>query len=433
MNGNELVSRMKRLGEVKSIKEVTPLSSAIFPGPHCPLMGAMMAVRGIRDSILLVVGTDECTYYTKNTTIGNTAFGGLDGRCVSVVLDQHDVTFGCREKLYAAFEELVEEYQPKAVFVVTTCVVEVIGDDVDSMSEELQSRYGIPVMPVHTEHFKTENHLPGVQDTITACFELMEPRPTGKQVNIIGQRMGDFTTTELYRMLRKSGVPLGMKLPSGTTVEEIREAASARVNLVVHPIGLPLAKRMKEAFGTPYVLFDKYIDPDRIYGLYQELFSYLALPVPAEVEELYHRAKAVVDEAMGQLDGVTYIYGNTPVECFELNAFMVGLGMEPLLIQTGSLPEPGDEKLRVIVEKGNPYVTKTANIAPLQYVYDVLKPNLYLGHEYASRLKRKGIEVAHMDLVSPMLGLETTITGVAELLRASEAARALRAEGREAV
>ena len=50
----------------------------------------------------------------------------------------------------------------------------------------------------------------------------------------------------------------------------------------------------------------------------------------------------------------------------------------------------------------------------------------------AERLRQKGIEIAHMDLVSPMLGLETAITGVAELLRASQAALALRKE-REAV
>ena len=203
MNGQELVSRMKRLGEVHSIKDVGPLSRAMFPGPHCPLMGAMMAVRGIKDSVMLVVGTDECTYYTKNTTIGNKAFGGLDGRCLSVVLDQHDVTFGCKEKLYDAFQEMMEEYKPRAVFVVTTCVVEVIGDDVDSMVEELKNQYGVYAMAVHTEHFKTENHLPGVRDTITACFDMMTPRPDTGAVNIIGQRMGDFTTTELYACRRR--------------------------------------------------------------------------------------------------------------------------------------------------------------------------------------------------------------------------------------
>lgn len=227
---------------------------------------------------MLVVGTDECTYYTKNTTIGNSAFGGLDGRCLSVVLDQHDVTFGCKEKLYDAFQELMEEYHPKAVFLVTTCVVEVIGDDVDSMAEELADQYEVPVLTVHTEHFKTENHLPGVRDTITACFELMEDRPVGNAVNIIGQRLGDFKETELYRVLTQAGVPMGMMLPSGTTVEEIRASACRPGQCGGESHRLPLAEKMKQAFGTPYVLFDKYIDPVQIYGLYQKLFDYLGLP-----------------------------------------------------------------------------------------------------------------------------------------------------------
>ncbi len=425
MDGNKIVRRMKHLTEVKNIKDVTPLSSAIFPGPHCPLMGAMMAVKGIKDSILLVVGTDECTYYTKNTTISSSAFGGLDGRCLSVVLDQHDVTFGCRDKLYDAFSQLMDEYKPKAVFIVTTCVVEITGDDIDSMSEELEDMYRIPVMAVHTEHFKTENHLPGIQNTITACFSLMEQKPKRKTVNVIGQRMGDFSTTELYRMLKAADVLIGMKLPGGTTVDEIKEAASAQVNIVVHPIGLPLAVRMEKAFGTPYVLFDKYIDPDRIYKLYCQLFDHLGVPLPESVDRLYEEAVQAVAQAGPELEGITYIYGNTPVDCFELNAFMTKLGMEPLLIQTNVIPEREDENLSAILEKYDPYVTKTANIAPLQYVYDVLKPNLYLGHEYGDRLRAKGIEIAHMDLVSPMLGMETAITGVGELVRASRSARAL--------
>lgn len=78
---------------------------------------------------------------------------------------------------------------------------------------------------------------------------------------------------------------------SGTTVDEIRHAPTARVNLVVNPIGLPLAQKMQEAFGTAYVLFDKYIDPDHIYELYQELFRYLNLPLPESVETLYAPGK----------------------------------------------------------------------------------------------------------------------------------------------
>lgn len=425
MDGKKLESRMKRLSEITAAKEIPQLTYAVFPGHHCPLMGAMMAVRGISDAILLVVGTDECTYYTKQTTIHSENFGGLDGRCVSLVLGQHDVTFGCKDTLYEAFDELIQDYQPKAVFIVTTCVVEIIGDDVDSMSDELSETYGIPVLPVHTEHFKTENHLPGVQDTITACFEMMEALPQTNTANVIGQRLGNFTDTELYHMLTASGVPLGMMLPSGTNVAEIKRASSAKVNIVVNPIGLPLARKMKEAFGTPYVLFDKYVDPQKIYTLYQQLFDYLKLPLPTEIETLYNQARAATEQAREALQGISYIYGNTPIDCFEYNSFMVQMGMEPKLIQTVELPEAEDADLRAILKHYDPYVVKTANIAPLQSVYDVLKPNLYLGHEFAERLQKKKIALVQSDILSSMLGMEVCIAAIRTLTTAAKQARML--------
>ena len=37
MDGNQLLMQMKHLGEVESIKDVRPLTAAMFPGTHCPL------------------------------------------------------------------------------------------------------------------------------------------------------------------------------------------------------------------------------------------------------------------------------------------------------------------------------------------------------------------------------------------------------------
>ena len=139
MDGNQLLMQMKHLGEVESIKDVRPLTAAMFPGTHCPLMGAAMAVRGVSDAMMLIIGTDECAYYTKHFSIHADNFGGLNGRCVSVALDGHDVTFGCRDTLFAAFDELMAQFQPAAVFLVTTCIVEIIGDDVDAMAAELEA------------------------------------------------------------------------------------------------------------------------------------------------------------------------------------------------------------------------------------------------------------------------------------------------------
>ena len=280
MNGNEMLKKLGRLSEITSMKDVRQLTTAMFPGTHCPLMGAAMAVRGIQDAYMLLVGTDECAYYTKHMTLYSQDFGGVDGRCLSVVLDAQNVTFGCAAKMEEAFDELVREYHPKAVFLVTTCIPELIGDDMDAIAGGLSQQYDIPVMAVHTEHFKCDNHLPGLERTITACLGLMEPQEVDGSVNLLGQRMGRFDTTELCHVLKDAGVEIGVQLPCGCTVEEIRRGPRAKVNIVVNDIAMPLAKKMQRCFGTPYVFFDKYTDPDRILAAYQRLFSYLELPLP---------------------------------------------------------------------------------------------------------------------------------------------------------
>ena len=126
---------------------------------------------------------------------------------------------------------------------------------------------------------------------------------------------------------------------------------------------------------------------------------------------------------------MTYLYGNTPFRCYEFNRFMAEVGMVPQLIQTNAL-KPEDEGDRAaILALCDPYVTKTANIAPLQYIYDVLHPMLYLGHEYAARLRAKGVALVRTDGAGNMLGYEVTAFVVRALCNAAKEARALREGG----
>ena len=429
MDGKKLLAQMKKLRDVETIKDVKSLTAAMFPGTHCPLMGAAMAVRGIKDSMMIIIGTDECSYYTKHMTLHSEEYGGLEGRVVSVVLDSHDVTFGCVKKVEKAFRELMEDYKPSAVFLVTTCVVEIIGDDFDAVADALTKEYSVPVMAVHTEHFKCENHMPGIERTITACLPLMEKLPCDGSVNLLGQRMGNFDQTELSRVLKNAGVHIGVQLPCGCTVQDIRRAAAAKVNIVVHEIALPLARKMKVKFGIPYVFFDKFVDPERIAACYQSLFEALELPLPEEVCALRAKAKAAVENSREKLSGVTFIYGNAPFRCFEYSRFMTSLGMIPQILQTAAIQQEDREDIAAILALSDPYITKTANIAPLQYIYDELHPMLYLGHEYANRLRSKGIAIVRSDQANSMLGFECTVAAVNSLTLAADEMRQIRKGG----
>lgn len=405
MDGNELLGRLNRLSRVQTIKDIPQLTTALFPGTHCPLMGAAMIAGGIKDCLLVIVGTDECSYYTKSLTLSD-RYGGINGRCVSVVLNSHDVTFGSAESMHKAFKEIVAEYRPKCVMLVTTCVIEVIGDDYDAIAEELTKQYSIPVMAVHTEHFKCEDHFPGFERAITACQSIMQPQECDGSVNVLGQRFGDFADTELYALLTKSGVKIGVQLPSGCTSDDIRRAPAAKINIVVNDIALPLAQAMQEQYNIPYVYFNRFAAPEKILQAYQHLFAYLELPLPAEVNTKFDECKALEQKTLPVVQGVPYIFGNTQYDCFELNSYLCRLGLVPQLIQSNKLRQEHFEDIKGILATTDPYVCKAANIAPLQYVYDVLHPWIYIGHEFGERLRRKGIAQLHSDPAGKMLGFE---------------------------
>ena len=415
---------LKTLSQVESIKDVKPLAKTVFPGAHCPLFGSALILKGVTDALMIVIGTDECTYYTKKFSLGYDSFGGMDGRCVSLVLDQHDVTFGCAKKLEAGIRQMYQERKPSAIFLVTTCVVEITGDDVDSIGDVLSDELGIPIVTVHTEHFRCESHMQGMERVLTACAELMEPCDEQVNgINILGHRFGELEKTEFIHVLQDHDIHIHMKLPSDEcTVADVANASASKVNVVTNAIALPLAKKMQTRFGIPYIEFYNFCSPDAVYHAYKDLFDYLGKSFPEELEEKYQHALETVSEAKKTLDGKSFIYGNTTLPIFECIAFLVSLGMKPLLVQTKEIPEEQQCYIEQIKNAGyDPYITKSANITPLQPLYDILKPTFYIGHENPMNLMKKGITQLTLDKAAKKLGFELTEEVVSVFVNASSA------------
>lgn len=406
LDGNKMLRSMKKLSEAANMKQVKPLSYALFPGYHCPLMGAMLTIKEIDDSVMVVIGPDECAYYTQLATSGG-SMKANGCRIVSVVLDQHDVTFGCQEKMDEAFEELMEEFSPKTVYLVTTCVVEVTGDDIDAMAEGYQAQYGLPVIVVHAENFKTDDHMPGIEHTLDGSIEAMEEQEITDCVNVLGLRLGDFTKTEVCGYLVRSGVRIGLMLPGKTSADQVRTAPNAKCNIVVHPVGLPLAKEMKKKFGTPYVVFERYSDPDRIYSCYKELFRILDRELPAELEAIHAGLMEKMVQIQHLLGGKTYISGNTALCNYELHSFLADrLGVKPLLLQISDLDDDSIAFRNKLLEICDPYVTRAANIGAMQYLYPILKPDFNIGAGMPMEMRKNGIATVRMMKAYNTLGFE---------------------------
>ncbi len=420
LDGKKMMDRLTHLSETKMMKEVKPLSYALFPGYHCPLMGAMLTIKEIDGSILMVLGTDECSYYTKMATSGSVM--ATDGcEVVSCSVNQHDVTFGCQPKLEQAFKELHEEYHPKAVYIVTTCVLEITGDDVDAIADSLREEYDFPIMVVHAENFKTDDHLPGIESTMSASIALMKECAKTNSVNVLGLRLGDFRKSECARILKEANVDIGMMLPGKTSVDCISKAAGARCNIVVHPVGLPLAKEMEKQFGIPYVIFERYASPKNILDSYTALFKTLGLEMPAVIDELYAKSVKRTQEAKGILSGKTYISGNTALCNYEMHAFLTNeLGLKPELLQISELDEVSAKWREEILKKEDPLVTRAANIEALKYVYPIIKANFNIGAGNTMEMMKYGTRMIRMMNAYNTLGFEVNEMLVGAFLSANE-------------
>ncbi len=403
MYGEIILNKLNRLSQVETLKDVKPLTSTIYPGTHCPLFGAAMTLRMIKDVVALVIGTEECTYYTKSLSLVYNEFGGLDGRCLSVVVDKHDVTFGCKAKLEEASKEVVEEYEPSAVFLITTCVLEITGDDIDSIAQGLSAKYGIPFLTVHTDHFRCDGHASGIQNVLSACVDIMEIAEKDGSVNLLGQNSG---RSELAEFLRKNDVKINVSIPSRCELSEIEKASLSTVNIVCSRIAVSLAKKMEERFGTPWISFYDRCTPDQIFEGYSGLCNYLEIRIPEELSEKRHHLEDRIASSREVLEGGSFIYGAAGVEPFVLSSFLCSLGVKPVMIQTKEIADEDAENIRNILSVCDPYVTRSANLVSLRHIYSLLEPNLYLGPAERDVLLANGIVGIGLSKATEYLGFQ---------------------------
>ncbi len=428
MYGDTILEQLKPLSLVESRKDIRPLSAVTYPGTHCPLFGAAMTVRQIRDTVLLVIGTEECTYYTKSLSLCYGEFGGLGGRCLSFVMNQHDVTFGCKTKLEKAVAELMAEYMPKAVFMVTTCVPEMTGEDVDSIAEGLSAAYGIPFLTVHTDHFRCDGHLSGIQNVWAACVELMEDCPSENGVNLLGKKAG---SSELVQFLEQSGTEVFLTLPSDCSMEELKLAPRARMNIVCSKQALLLAKAMECRFHIPWISFYDRCSPEEIEEGYRLLYTTLGLEIPEAIAEKKKLLEKKIASGQPFISGGSFIYGNAGVEPFVLSAFMSSMGMRPVLIQAKEFGEAELPYKAQILECGyDPYVSQSANLVSMQQIYGILKPDLYLGPAERDILLRHEIVGIGIPKAGEYLGFELAMHMVDSFSDGMKRSREIKAAGK---
>ncbi|OAV71114.1 Nitrogenase molybdenum-iron protein alpha chain [Bacteroidales bacterium Barb6] len=174
----------------------------------------------------------------------------------STDLREKHVVFGGEKKLYAALVELIDKHQPKAAFVYSTCIVGVIGDDVQSVCRQVEKLKHIPVIPVMAEGFQGTKK-DGYKIACDAMATLVGTDESKVISPVSINILGDFNLAgELWILAdyyKKIGVEIAASITGDGRVNDIQNAHRAALN-VVQCSGsmLHLAKTMKEQYGIPF-------------------------------------------------------------------------------------------------------------------------------------------------------------------------------------
>ncbi|MDR3358520.1 MAG: nitrogenase iron-molybdenum cofactor biosynthesis protein NifE [Desulfovibrio sp.] len=222
----------------------------------CVYCGARVVLNPITDAFHIVHGPIGCASYTWDIRGSLTSGSTLFRNAFSTDLQERDIIFGGAEKLAAAIDEVMQTYKPKLIFVYATCIVGVIGDDVDAVCRKAEEQYGNRVIPVKAPGF-AGHKAEGYRMACNALLALLKPHAASTRrlgINILGDYnlAGEMWIIKNY--MREIGVPVIGSFTGDACCETLLLAPQAFLN-VVQCAGsmLYLAQRMEEQFGIPWI------------------------------------------------------------------------------------------------------------------------------------------------------------------------------------
>lgn len=224
----------------------------------CAMAGALGVLRAIPRVIPIVHASTGCGYNVYNGTNAGSAYlgGGYCGATStpSSNIIEKEIVFGGEDRLQEQIKTTLEIMDGDLYVVVTGCMVEMVGDDAESIVKEFVGSDNPPVIAVSTPSFKGNSYygydllLEGLVKQYVAPKEKKEART----VNILGILPGQDVLwkgnlKEIKRVLHLIGIKANTLFGEGETLHDIRNSANASLNIIVSDVyGSLTAEAYKE-------------------------------------------------------------------------------------------------------------------------------------------------------------------------------------------
>lgn len=268
----------------------------------CAFDGSQISLFPYADAVHLVHGPQTCLGASWETRETKTSYKGRDHTQMGFTtgITTNDVIFGGDKRLEDSIDYIMEHYKPEGIFVYSTCVTALVGDDIDMTCSIAAEKYGVPVVPVHAPGFVGGKNL-GSRLAGEAVLEHLigtkEPAiVTPYDINLIGDYNVTGDMWQYLPLFEKIGIRVLSSMSGDGRVGDIRTAHRAKLNVIVCAKSLiTLCRKMQEQYDIPWISVSFYGMRDTTFAI-REIVKALGDPL------LIAKAEAVITEAQADLD-----------------------------------------------------------------------------------------------------------------------------------
>ena len=223
----------------------------------CAFDGAKIALQPVVDVAHLVHGPIACEGNSWDNRHAASSGSRLYRTGFTTDINELDVIYGGEKRLFKSIREIIEKYDPPAVFVYQTCVTALIGDDIEAVCKRASEKFGKPVIPVNSPGFAGPKNLGnklGGESILDYVIGTREPEfTTPYDINIIGEYNLSGELWQTKPLLDALGIRVLSCISGDGRYNEIASSHRAKVNMMVCSKSMiNIATKMEQRWGIPY-------------------------------------------------------------------------------------------------------------------------------------------------------------------------------------
>ena len=390
----------------------------VNPAKACQPLGAVLCALGFEKTLPYVHGSQGCVAYFR--TYFNRHFKEPVA-CVSDSMTEDAAVFGGQQNMFDGLENAKALYKPEMIAVSTTCMAEVIGDDLNAFitnsKKEGHIAEDFPTPFAHTPSFVGshttgwDNMFEGIQRYFT--LNEMEGKEVGSngKINIVPgfeTYLGNYRV--MHRMMKEMGVDYSLlcdptevldtpadgeyrMYDGGTPIDEVKDAPNAIDTLLLQPWQLVKTRKfVKSTWRQPASEIRIPMGLEWTDDFLMKVSELTGKPIPESLAKERGRLVDMMTDSHAWLHGKRFaLYGDADF-ALGMTKFLMELGAEP----THVLVHHANKRFRKALDKlcaESPYGQRTQthmgkDLWHFRSLMFTDKPDFMIGNSYGKFIQR---------------------------------------------